>query len=342
MGLERIPRFLLAALPTPLEDAPRLSEALGGPRILVKRDDLTGLALGGNKTRKLEYLIADALAQKADVVLTVGAAQSNHCRQTAAAARKAGLRCILVLGRSEHNEMQGNLLLDALLDADVRMVDANPSAAMEQIAEEERRRGARPYLIPGGGSNGLGALGYAQCVLELQMQLLERNTSVDHLYLSSGSGGTQGGLLLGARMYSAGYRIVGVSPGGPAAGVRASALRAANEGAKLLGLEQSFVEGDFVVHDEYVGPGYAIPTDASNEAIRLCAQTEGLIIDPVYTAKAVAGLFDHIRSGKIGRDETVVFLHTGGQPALFAYHAELAGALQRGEVRQDRVGVAGD
>ena len=338
MALERIPRFRLAALPTPLEDAPRLSEALKGPRILIKRDDLTGLALGGNKTRKLEYLIADALAQKADVVLTVGAAQSNHCRQTAAAARKAGLRCILVLGRSEHNEMQGNLLLDA----DVRMVDANPSAAMERIAEEERRGGARPYLIPGGGSNGLGALGYAQCVLELQSQLLERNASVDHLYLSSGSGGTQGGLLLGARMFSAGYRIVGVSPGGPAAGVRASALRAATEGAKLLGSSQTFADGDFLVHDEYVGPGYAIPTDASNEAIRLCAQTEGLIIDPVYTAKAVAGLFDHIRSGKIGRDETVVFLHTGGQPALFAYHAELAGALQRGEVRQDRVGVAGD
>jgi len=342
MALERLPRFRLAALPTPLEDAPRLAEALGGPRILVKRDDLTGLALGGNKTRKLEYLIADALAQKADVVLTVGAAQSNHCRQTAAAARKAGLRCILVLGRSEHNEMQGNLLLDALLDADVRMVDADASGAMERIAAEERARGSRPYVIPGGGSNGLGALGYAQCVLELQSQLLEQSISADYLYLSSGSGGTQGGLVLGARMYSASYQIVGVSPGGSASGVRASAMRAANEGARLLGLPLTLAEGDFVVHDEYVGPGYAIPTDASNEAIRLCAQTEGLIVDPVYTAKAVAGLIDHIRTGRIARDATVVFLHTGGQPALFAYHAELAGALQRGEVRQDRVGVAGD
>jgi 1-aminocyclopropane-1-carboxylate deaminase/D-cysteine desulfhydrase-like pyridoxal-dependent ACC family enzyme len=275
-------------------------------------------------------------------VLTVGAAQSNHCRQTAAAARKAGLRCILVLGRSEHNEMQGNLLLDALLDADVRMVDANPSAAMEQIAAVERGRGARPYLIPGGGSNGLGALGYAQFVLELQAQLLERGTAIDHLYLSSGSGGTQGGLVLGARMFSAGYRIVGVSPGGPAAGVRASARRAADEGARLLAMTHAFAESDFIVHDEYVGRGYAIPTDASNEAIRLCAQTEGLVIDPVYTAKAVAGLFDHIRTGRIGRDETVAFLHTGGQPALFAYHAELAGALQRGQAARDRAGVAGD
>ena len=342
MVLERMPRFRLAALPTPLEEAPRLSEALGGPRILVKRDDLTGLALGGNKTRKLEYLIADALAQGADVVLTAGAAQSNHCRQTAAAARKAGLRCILVLGYSEHNEMQGNLLLDALLDADVRMVEGDTTAAMQRIAEEERRGGARPYVIPVGGSNGLGALGYAQCVLELQAQLFERGLSADYLYLSSGSGGTQGGLLLGARMFSASYQIVGVSPGGPAAGVRASSLRAAREGAERLGLPLTFHESDLVVHDEYVGRGYAIPTDASNEAIRLCARTEGLIVDPVYTAKAVAGLIDHIRAGRIERDATVVFLHTGGQTAIFAYHAELAGALQRGEVRQDRVGVAGD
>lgn len=342
MTLERLPRFRLASLPTPLEDAPRLTKALGGPRILVKRDDLTGLALGGNKTRKLEYLIADALAQSADVVLTVGAAQSNHCRQTAAAARKAGLRCILVLSRSVHNEMQGNLLLDALLDADVRMVDSDANAAMARIAADERGRGARPYIIPEGGSNGLGSLGYAQCVLELQAQLLERGIAADYLYLSSGSGGTQAGLVLGAHMFSAGYRIVGVSPSGSAAGVGGVARRAADDGAKLLGLSIAFADREFVVHDEFVGPGYAIPTAASNEAIRLCAQTEGLLLDPVYTAKAVAGLLDHIRTGRVERDATVVFLHTGGQPALFAYHAELAGALERGEVHQDRVGVAGD
>jgi D-cysteine desulfhydrase family pyridoxal phosphate-dependent enzyme len=329
MPLEKLARLKLAALPTPLEEAPRLTAALGGARILIKRDDLTGLAFGGNKTRKLEYLIADAAARGADVVLTVGAAQSNHCRQTAAAARKAGLRAILVLGRSEHNELQGNLLLDALLDADVRLVDGNAAAAMEQVAEEERRRGARPYLIPGGGSNGLGSLGYAQCVLELQTQLLDRGAGVDYLYLSSGSGGTQGGLVLGAKMFSAGYRIVGVSPGGRAEGVRAASLRAATEGARLLGLPIELSETDFVVHDEYVGPGYAVPTEASNEAIRLFAQTEGLIIDPVYTAKAAAGLIDHVRSRRIPADATVVFLHTGGTPALFAYHAEVAAALGR-------------
>jgi D-cysteine desulfhydrase family pyridoxal phosphate-dependent enzyme len=333
MALERLPRTRLAALPTPLEEAPRLSAALGGARILIKRDDLTGLAFGGNKTRKLEYLIADAVAQGADTVLTVGAAQSNHCRQTAAAARRAGLRCILVLSRSEHNELQGNLLLDALLDAEVRMIEPRPgrgtSEAMAEIAEEQRALGRRPYLIPGGGSNGLGALGYAQCVLELQLQLLERGHSVDHLYLSSGSGGTQGGLLLGARMYSAPYRVVGVSPGGPADGVRASVVRAANEGARLLGLDLTIAASEAIVHDEYVGPGYAVPTAASNEAIRLFAQTEGLIIDPVYTAKAAAGMIDHLRRGVVPRDATVLFLHTGGTPALFAYHAEVAGALER-------------
>ena len=207
MSLEKLPRTRLATLPTPLEEAPRLTEALGGARILVKRDDLTGLAFGGNKTRKLEYLIADALRQGADVVLTVGAAQSNHCRQTAAAARRAGLRCILLLSRSEHNELQGNLLLDVLLDAEVRMIEPRPgrgtSEAMVEVAEEERRKGHRPYLIPGGGSNGLGAIGYAQCVLELQLQLLELGQPVDHLYVSSGSGGTQGGLLLGVAVDAA-------------------------------------------------------------------------------------------------------------------------------------------
>jgi D-cysteine desulfhydrase family pyridoxal phosphate-dependent enzyme len=333
MSLERLPRTRLAALPTPLEEAPRLTEALGGARILVKRDDLTGLAFGGNKTRKLEYLIADAVAQGADVVLTVGAAQSNHCRQTAAAARRAGLRCILVLSRSEHNELQGNLLLDALLDADVRMVEARPgwgaSEAMVEVAEEEKSKGHRPYLIPGGGSNGLGALGYAQCVLELQLQLLELGRSVDYLYVSSGSGGTQGGLLLGARMYSAPYRVVGMSPGGAAERVRESVARTANEGARLLRLGLEFSPADAVVHDEYVGPGYAIPTPASNEAIRLFAQTEGLIIDPVYTSKAAAGMIDHVRRGVVPPDATVIFLHTGGTPALFAYHAEVASALER-------------
>ena len=333
MALEKFSRLKLAALPTPLDDAPYLTKALGGPRILVKRDDLTGLALGGNKTRKLEYLMADAIAQGADVVLTAGAAQSNHCRQTAAAARKAGMRSILVLSRSEHNELQGNLLLDALLDADIRMFAGGPGyssmAEMEKIAAEERAKGHRPYIIPVGGSNGIGSLGYAHVVLEMQNQFIDRGIRVDYLYVSSGSGGTQGGLVLGAHMYSAPYKIVGVSPGGKASGVRDACMKTANEAAELLELKRRFTTEDFIVHDEYVGPGYAIPTPASNEAIRLFAQTEALIIDPVYTAKAAAGMIDHIRRGIIARDATVVFLHTGGTPALFAYHAEVASALEK-------------
>lgn len=324
MALERLPRTRLAALPTPLEECPRLTEELGGARVMVKRDDLTGLAMGGNKTRKLEYLIADAVAQGADTVITAGAAQSNHCRQTAAAARRAGLRCVLVLSRSQHNDLQGNLLLDALLDAEVRLDQAK---SMAEVADELRAARRRPYVIPVGGSNGLGAVGYAQCVLELQLQLLELGRRVDYLYVSSGSGGTQGGLILGQRMYSAPYKIVGVSPGGRAEGVAAAAARAANEAASLLGLDMSFSPNDAIVHDEFVGPGYAIPTAASNEAIRLFAQAEGLIVDPVYTSKAAAALIAHIRHGRIPSSATVVFLHTGGTPVLFAYAREVAEAL---------------
>jgi len=332
MPLEKMPRLRLAALPTPLDEAPRLSAALGGPRILIKRDDLTGLAFGGNKTRKLEYLMADARRQGADVVLTVGAAQSNHARQTAAAACRLGLRCILVLSRSQHNELQGNLLLDELLGAEIRLIDPTPgyppATAMREFAEEEARKGRRPYLIPGGGSNAVGCMGYVQCVLEMAQQLLDAGVSADYVYVSSGSGGTQGGLVLGKKLYHADYEVIGVSPGGKADGVRASCARVANEGAELLGVDLRFTPDEMIVHDEYVGPGYAIPTSASSEAVRLFARTEGVVVDPVYTAKAAAGMVDHIRQGRIRKDQTVVFLHTGGTPALFAYNEETAQALR--------------
>ena len=248
MALEKFTRLKLAALPTPLDDAPHLTRALGGPRILIKRDDLTGLALGGNKTRKLEYLMADAMAQGADVVITAGAAQSNHCRQTAAAARKAGMRSILVLTRSEHNELQGNLLLDALLDADIRMFAGGPGfssmAAMEKIAEEERGRGHHPYIIPIGGSNGIGALGYAHVVLEMQNQFVDRGIRADYVYAASGSGGPQGGLVLGAHMYSAPYKIVGVSPGASGTAMAQQHLRniLVSQDMPTLGQPEAFVQ----------------------------------------------------------------------------------------------------
>lgn len=325
--LETVPRILVAALPTPLQEVPRLSAVLGGPRILVKRDDLTGLAMGGNKTRKLEYLMADALAQGADVVLTVGAAQSNHCRQTAAAAARLGLRCVLILDPSEHNERQGNLLLDHLVGAEVRLREpgAEPDleTALVEAAEVERRLGHRPYVVPLGGSNGRGSLGYVAAVLELAGQLQAMGVAADRLYLSSGSGGTQGGLVLGRSIFGATYEITGISPGREAGEVRGRCARAAAEGARLLGLEREPAIDDFIVHDEYVGAGYGVPTKDSMEAIRLFARTEALILDPVYTAKAAAAMIDHVRRGVVGPDETVIFLHTGGAPALFAYHEEL-------------------
>ncbi len=326
MSLERMPRVRLAHLPTPLDEAANLSKVLGGPRILVKRDDLTGLAFGGNKTRKLEYLFADALQHDANVVFTAGAPQSNHCRQTAAAARKMGIRCVLVFTPGHHNEDQGNLLLDKLLKAEIVYTENEDTlAVMNELAAGERRKGHRPYVIPVGGSNGIGALGYVGLALELAQQLVERGIAVHRVYASSGSGGTQGGLLLGARLYHAPYRIVGVSPGRKADGVQANVVRTANEGAQVLGVPTRFTTDDVIVDDRFTGPAYGVPTPESQEAIRLFAEHEGLLLDPVYTAKAAAALIHDIRNGVIVKDETVLFIHTGGTPALFAYHAELSG-----------------
>ncbi|MBI5880390.1 MAG: D-cysteine desulfhydrase family protein [Chloroflexi bacterium] len=332
--IEKMPRARIAHLPTPLDEASRLSAALGGPRILIKRDDMTGLAFGGNKTRKLEYLIGDALQKGADSVYTAGAPQSNHCRQTAAAARKAGLRCVLFFMPGHHDEPQGNVLLDYLLKAEIVHSEAESAdavlAEMNALAEKERQQGRKPYIVPVGGSNGVGTLGYVSLVLELANQLFERGISVDRVYFSSGSGGTQGGLLLGKRLYHAPYRLIGVSPGRDAAGVTENVVRTANEGAQVLGAPTKFSAADVEVYDQFTGPAYGVPTPESQEAIRLFAETEGVILDPVYTAKAAAGMIHDIRSGKIGKDETVMFIHTGGMPALFAYHAETMSALRAG------------
>ena len=326
MALERMPRYRLAHLPTPLEGLPHLSKTLGGPRILVKRDDLTGLAFGGNKTRKLEFLFGDALQRGADTVITAGAPQSNHCRQTAAAACKAGLRCVLLFSPGHHDELQGNVLLDRLLGAEVvRTEREDTDAVLEELAAAERGQGRRPYVIPIGGSNGVGTLGYVSMVLELSQQLFEAGHRVDRAYFSSGSGGTQAGLVLGARLYSAPYGLVGVSPGRKGDAVRAKVLCAGEECARLLGVEPRIAAEDLEVRNEFTGPAYSAPTPASQEATRLFAACDGIVLDPVYTAKAAAGLLHDIRSGRIGRDETVLFIHTGGTPALFAYGAEALG-----------------
>lgn len=330
--IERMPRARIAHLPTPLDEAPNLSQALGGTRILIKRDDMTGLAFGGNKTRKLEFLMGDAIQRGADTVYTAGAPQSNHCRQTAAAARKLGMRCVLFFEPGQHDEPQGNLLLDYLLDAEIVHTETDDNdavlAIMNEAAVADRQKGRNPYVIPVGGSNGVGSVGYASLVLELAGQLFEHGISLDRVYFASGSGGTQGGLEVGKRLFHAAYKLIGVSSGRPAQVVIERVVGAANACAQTLGVQTTFDPDQITVDDRFTGPGYGVSTPESQEAIRLFAATEGVILDPVYTAKAAAAMIRDIRTGAVGNDETVLFIHTGGMPAIFAYHAETMSALQ--------------
>lgn len=326
------PRVRLATLPTPLQDASRLREALGGPdrcpRILIKRDDLTGLAFGGNKARKLEFLVADAMNQRSTVLITTGAVQSNHARMTAAAARLAGMNAALVLtSADDHPDVQGNLLLDRLLLADVRLLlpdsGKTPDEAMEEIAEQLESKGERPYIIPGGGSNAIGAFGYVAATLELAGQLVELCVAPKRLYYASGSRGTQAGLVLGAKLYNAPYQVYGVavSPGTGERSTRAAVI--VQQAAALLGKDVSVTVADLVHDEAYAGPAYGVPTEGCLEAIALLARHEAIFLDPVYSGKAMAGLIDHIRQGVFAPSDTVVFLHTGGTPALFAHGEHL-------------------
>jgi len=328
--LQSFPRVALAHLPTPLEEAPRLTAALGGPRILLKRDDLTGLALGGNKVRKLELLLADALAQGADTVLTTGAADSNHCRMTAAAAARLGLRCILLLAvRNESPTVQGNLLLDRLFGAEVHFYSAQvPTGGDERLLElaaAVRGRGGKPYLFPAGGSNALGILGYTLMVEELMGQLAARSVTVDYLVIASGTGGTHAGLLLGSALFHPSFTTLAINimeADNHALETRTRTVYA--EGAALLGLPDNHEKPQFVLRAGYVGEGYGILSPAAAEAIQLLARSEGILLDPVYTGKAMAGLIDLIRRGEMSANKTVVFLHTGGVPALFTQAATVA------------------
>jgi D-cysteine desulfhydrase family pyridoxal phosphate-dependent enzyme len=320
------PRISLAHLPTPLEEMPRLREALGGgPRLLIKRDDQTGLATGGNKTRKLEFLVADALGQGAHTLVTVGAAQSNHCRQTAAAAAKVGLRCALVLGGHPipHAQWTGNLLLDDLLGAELHWAgDREREVVLEQVAQALRDAGARPYVIPLGGSVPVGAVGYVAAVEELAGQLAARDERVDRILFSSGSGGTHAGLLVGVKALGLGARVEGIY-NDKVGGLLDKIRELAPATAAYLGLDVSFSEDDYILHEAYGASGYGVITDAEREAIRLLARTEGIICDPVYTGRALAGLIDLLRQGVFERDETILFWHTGGAAGLFPRADEL-------------------
>jgi L-cysteate sulfo-lyase len=319
--LEHLPRVSLAHLPTPLELMPSLTRALGGPRLFIKRDDCTGLAGGGNKVRKLEFLVGDALAQGADVLVTEGGRQSNHCRQTAAAAVKVGMECVLVLSPAYTPGLTGNLLLDQLLGARLVPVEqaSDRQPMVEQIARELRAAGKRPYLIPTGGSTGVGALGYVNALQELETQAGALGVAFDAIVFCSGSGGTHGGLIAGTKLLGNRARVIGISDGEPKAALVGMVLRVAREVADVLGAHLAFSAGEIVVHDEYAPEGYGMPSAAMVDAVRLVARTEGILLDPVYSGKAMAGLIDLVRTGRFAKDQTVAFVHTGGTPALFAY-----------------------
>lgn len=326
MGLTAFRRVPLATLPTPLQLAERLTEQLGGPRIYIKRDDLTGLAFGGNKTRKLEYLLADAQDQGATHLITAGGIQSNHVRQTAAAARLGGMQAELVLtAPDDAPPVQGNYLLDRLLGARCHIVpaDANVTLKMGEIAADLKDQGERPYIIPVGGSNAVGALGYVGAMLEMNAQLWEQSVNANWLYHAAGSGGTQAGIVLGAALYGAEYQVVGVAVSGTGDQKVERALELVNQTANLLEVENPVRSEQVISDDSQVGPGYGIPTADTLEAIQILARTEGIFLDPVYTGKAFAALLADVRSGKLTADDTVIFLHSGGAPALFAKREEL-------------------
>jgi D-cysteine desulfhydrase family pyridoxal phosphate-dependent enzyme len=330
MLTDRLPRVRLGHLPTPLHELPRLSKALGGPRIFVKRDDQTGLAAGGNKTRKLEFSVAEALRRGADTLVTLGAVQSNHARQTAAAAAACGLRCAIVLSGHAPQVATGNLLLDHLLGA--RIVFSG-ERAREQVAEEvvaaDRAEGHLPYLIPVGASDEVGAAGFVAALEELKGQLDELQLRVHRVVFASSSFGTQAGLCVGAKALGFQAQLAGIAIDSTREELQAAVAEIAAPLARRIGLETSVLPDDVVGYDAYVGGGYAVLGQPEREAIQLVARHEGILLDPVYTGRAMAGLVDLVRRGEFGADETIVFWHTGGTPALFAYAEELLAPQRR-------------
>ncbi len=317
-----IPRLRFAHLPTPVEELPRLSERLGGPRLFVKRDDQTGLAFGGNKTRKLEFLVAQARLEGADTLVSAGALQSNHCRQTAAAAARFGMDCILVLTGDPTDRPGGNLLLDEVLGARIVPVRdrSDRERVLEETFEETARNGRRPYLVPYGGSSPVGALAYAYALEELIRQAERGETGgrmPDFIVFATSSGGTHAGLTLGKRLYGYPGEILGVSIDESESWLKDRVSALASAASELLGDRIVFDRRDVLATDAYCKAGYGVLTDPERRAISLFARTEGLLLDPVYTGRAAAGLLDLIDRGYFRKEDTVLFWHTGGQPALF-------------------------
>ncbi len=326
MNIDGYPRFKLGHWPTPLEPMNRLRQTLKAPALFIKRDDCSGLATGGSKARKLEFLIGDALTRGADTVVTHGAVQSNHVRQTAAAAALAGLRCEALLearvdAAPHEYASSGNVFLDRLLGATLHEVPGGTvmDEALEQLAARLRRDGRKPYIIPGGGSNALGSLGYVECVRELQRQCAEMGLKRPHLVHATGSAGTQAGLLAGIHALGLGWPVTGFSVRAPRhaqeSKVHALALLVLDQ----LGVGPDLAREKVVADDGFVGAGYGLPTPAMLEAVRLLARTEGVLMDPVYTGKGMAGMISMLRAKTFDSDEDVIFVHTGGSAALFAY-----------------------
>ena len=330
MQLSRFPRVSLAHLPTPLEPLTRLSQYLGGPNLYIKRDDCTGLGTGGNKTRKLEFLMAEALNEKADTILTQGAVQSNHARQTAAAATRLGMSCELLFeNRVQDPDLDylnsGNVFLDRLFGAGTHHYTkgTDMNQAMSDMAEALRQQGKRPYIIPGGGSNPVGALGYVNCALELLVQANDQGLVIDHLVHATGSAGTQAGLIVGLKAMNAGIPLLGIGVNAPKDAQEERVFGLACETAEFINAGDCVQREDVIANCDYVGAGYGIPTESMKEALGLLARLEGILADPVYSGKGLAGLIDLIRKGHFKKDDNIVFLHTGGSAGLFGYHQQI-------------------
>lgn len=333
IDFEPFPRISLCHQPTPIEEMPRLTAHLNGPKLFIKRDDCTGLATGGNKTRKLEFLMGDALRENADMVVTQGAVQSNHVRQTAAAACRLGLDCHVLLERRVPDrdpayEETGNVFLDKLFGVtyEFRPDGLDMNAEAEAVTERLRAEGRRPYFIPGGGSNAIGALGYASCAQEIADQCAETNQTFQWLVMGTGSSGTQAGLVAGFHILEYDLPVMGVSVRQPH-DRQVAAVQATTE-KTLKKLSSTSIEKEkILVDDGYVGEGYGLPAETTLEAIHLTARQEGILLDPVYSAKGMAGLIGLIRKGFFSPDDNVLFLHTGGSTSLFAYENQILGSM---------------
>jgi L-cysteate sulfo-lyase len=326
MHLSRFPRVKICHAPTPLEFMPNLTKHLGGPQLWIKRDDCTGVATGGNKNRKLEFLMGEALAQGATHIVTQGAVQSNHVRQTVAVAAKLGLKCTALLEHrvqtndSDYND-GGNVLLDRLMGANIeyRPSGTDMQAAIDEVGARLKEAGEVPYVIPGGGSNPTGALGYVNVALEILAQANEMGLRIDRLVHATGSAGTQAGLVAGFEALNSGIRVLGIGVRAPKDKQEANVHKLAEATAEKLGVKGGIKREAVEANCDYVGAGYGIPTEGMGEAVAMLARMEGIFLDPVYSGKGMAGLIDLVRKGSFRADENVVFLHTGGQVGLFAY-----------------------